>query len=163
MSWNQTPPPLSPLKPRIQQQSWDGTPAIDLYDPNTQFFENVSNINSDPSAPKNSTLNANRKINYSKYCLPSTVHQISDPESYNHNIPCSSYKSPKSPSMKNSFEFELSVTPHHSRSPLKSVSNHRYNYEDSSTSDLEAMLTSSIKKNDAPNPNHDNKGICAHF
>lgn len=167
MSWNHTPPPMSPRKPKIQQQSWEGTPTIHLYDPNREFFE------SNPTMPmagaavvnqaiKKSPTNQSRKVSYNRYCLPNPKHQMSDPGTY-YSMTSSSVKSPKSPNAQ-TFEFELSATPQHSRSPLKSAAPNRRYYEESSTSDsAPATLTSSPRKYEfgAFSPKFDNPGKCA--
>lgn len=73
------------------------------------------------------------------------MHQMSDPGSY-YNMTPNSQKSPSSPSAQ-AFEFELSMTPQHSRAPLKSAaSNRRRQYEDTSTSDLTPTSLMSPRK-----------------
>lgn len=145
MSWNQTPPPR---KPKIQQQSWDaGTPTIHLYDPNREFVHENSNVTvaSSPPAQRNVKI-LPKTVNYGKYCMPNPKHQMSDPGTY--HMASSSLKSPKSPRSQNNqvFEFELSCTPHNSRSPHKSMAPNRHYYADTSTSDsAPATLSSSIK------------------
>lgn len=124
---------MSPRKPKTQQQSWDGTPTIKLYDPNREFYESSPSMSG--ASIKKSPSNQTRKVNYNKICLPNPKHQMSDPGSY-YSMASSSLKSPKSPnSHSGKFEFELSVTPQHSRSPLKSVASNRRYYEDTSTSE----------------------------
>lgn len=165
MSWNQTPPPMSPRKPKIQQQSWDGTPTINLYEPNREFYESSPSMpmTTTTQAMKKSPTNQSRKVNYNKYCLPNPQHQMSDPGSY-YSMASSSLKSPKSPNSHNAqFDFELSVTPQHSRTPLKSVASNRRFYEDSSPSDsAPATLVSSSSSRkcefDAVSPKFDNPG-----
>lgn len=149
MSWNQTPPPMSPRRPKIQQQSWEGTPTVNLYEPTREFYDSSPNM---PVASasilhqtvKKSPANQGRKINYNKYCLPNPMHQLSDPGTYNNMMP-NSQKSPSSPAK--AFDFELSVTPqHHSRTPQKSVASNRRCYEDTSTSDLTPTSLMSPRK-----------------
>jgi hypothetical protein len=140
MSWSRTPPPLSPRKPK--QQSWEA-PTINLYDPNREFFDDSSSSSSAKilNAPKKSSASSSsRKMKYNKYCLPSTMHQMSDPGTY-------MVKSPKSPGTQQHFEFELSTTPKYTKSPLKTHTSNRRYYEDTSTSDsAPATLTSPMKK-----------------
>lgn len=129
---------MSPRKPKIQQQSWEGTPTVNLYEPTREFYDSSPNM---PAANasilhqtvKKSPANQGRKINYNKYCLPNPMHQMSDPGTCC-NVKPSSQKSPSSQSAL-AFEFELSVTPQHSRTPLKSVASNRRYYEDTPTSD----------------------------
>lgn len=162
MSWNQTPPPMSPRKPKIQQQSWEGTPTINLYDPNREFYDSNPNMPQTGAATiKKSSTNQTRKVNYGRYCLPNPQHQMSDPGTY-YSMTSTAPKSPKSPNAQ-TFEFELSVTPQHSRSPLKSVASNRRFYEDTSTSDsAPATLMSSSRKYEfgAVSPKFDNPGVC---
>lgn len=163
MSWNQTPPPLSPRKPKIQQQSWEGTPTINLYDPNREFYESSPNMQMAGTstlnqASKKGSTNQTRKINYAKYCLPNPMHQMSDPGTY-YNMSPTTQKSPKLPNTP-AFDFELSVTPQHSRTPLKSVASNRRYYEDTSTSDLTPTALMSPRKYEfeAVSPKYDNPG-----
>ncbi|KAG5682220.1 hypothetical protein PVAND_011586 [Polypedilum vanderplanki] len=139
-SWNKTPPPLSPRKAKQQQHSWDA-PTINLYDPNREFLDETSACDEKKSnsQKKNSSSSATRKIKYNnKYCLPNTVHQMSDPGTY--------LKSPKSPNSQH-FEFELSHTPKYSKAPMKTCTFNRRFYEDMSNSDsAPATLTSPMKK-----------------
>jgi hypothetical protein len=157
MSWNQStpPPPMSPRKPKIPQQSWDGTPTIKLYDPSRDFYESSPNMPS--GCVKKSPAGQTRKGNYSKYCLPSNpMHQMSDPGTYYNMTPTSCAKSPKSPSQ--TFEFEL--TPQHIiRAPLKSVTapNRRF-FEDTSTDTLKSPKKYEFS---AVSPKFDNPGTCA--
>lgn len=137
MSWNQTPmSPRKPMSPRMQQQSWEGTPTINLYEPNREFYDSSPNMPlASVSGPaRKSPSNQTRKINYNKYCLPNPKHQISDPGTYYNNMATTALKSPKSPREQN-FEFELSTPPNQTRSPLKCVGANRRYYEDTSTSD----------------------------
>lgn len=137
MSWNQTPPSMSPHKPKVQQKSWEGTPTISLYEPNREFYDRNSSMSMTSPAVKKSPTNQSRQINFAKHCLPNPRHQLSDPGSYY------SMSSPKSPSS-DQFEFELSVTPQHSsRSPLKSVAPNRRYCDDTSTSDPTSATISS--------------------
>lgn len=160
MSWSHTPPPMSPRKPKIQQQSWDGNPTINLYDPNREFYESNAATGAS-TAIKKSPTNQTRKLNYGRHCLPNPKHQMSDPGTYYSLASSSAVKSPKSPNAQ-TFEFELSVTPQHmSRSPLKSVAPNRRFYEDTSTSDsAPATLMSSARKYEfgAVSPKFDNPG-----
>jgi len=148
MSWNQTPPPMSPRKPKIQHSSWDGAPAINLYDRDSYDGGGEPLPNAAKKSPSGPAL---RKVNYGKYCLPNPQHQMSDPGTYYSSALSRSPKSPKSPGTQ-VFEFELSSAPQQQqscrapagRSPLKAVGSNRRYYEDSSTSDsAPAMLTSS--------------------
>lgn len=164
MSWNQTPPAGS-RKPKIQQQSWVGTPTINLYDANREFYDSSPSMQMS-SAPipnqatvKKSPTNHPRRINYNNYCLPSQMHQMSDPGTY-YNMTSSSQKSPKSPNAQ-AFEFELSSTPQRSRTPLKSVASNRRYYEDTSTTDLTPTALMSPRKLEfgAVSPKFDNPGM----
>jgi hypothetical protein len=144
MSWNHTPPSVSPRKSKIQQQSWDGTPTIKLYDPNREFYESSPNmpIASVSNQPiKKSPVNQPRKINYSKYQANAT-HQMSDPGNY-YSMASSALKSPKSPKTP-TFDFELSAAPQKHNSPIKCVTSNRRYYEDSSSESAPATLTSSL-------------------
>jgi hypothetical protein len=158
MSWNQpTPqPPMSPRRPKIQQQSWDGTPTIKLYDPSRNFYESSPNMPSASGSVKKNPATQVRKTNYSKYCLPSNpMHQMSDPGTYYNMTPTGGSKSPNSPSQ--TFEFEL--TPQHSaRLPLKSVtaSNRRF-FEDTSADTLQSPKKYEFS---AVSPKFDNPGTC---
>ena len=165
MSWNHTPPPSSPRKPKIQQQPWEETPSINLYDPNREFYESSPNMQmagtSTPNqAYKKSLTNQTRKINYAKYCLPNPMHQMSDPGTY-YNMSPTNQKSPKLPNTP-TFDFELSVTPKNSHTPLKSVTSNRRYYEDTSTSDLTPTTLMSSRKYEfgAVSPKFDNPGMC---
>lgn len=161
MSWNQ-----SPRKPRMQQQSWEGTPTINLYEPNREFYDSSPNmplasVSSVSSQVKNSPTNQSRKINYNKYCLPNPKHQISDPGTYyNSNVATTSLKSPKSP-REQTFEFELSTPPQSSRSPLKNFTPNRRFYDDTSTSDSAPATLVSQRKYEfgAVSPKMDNPGM----
>jgi len=140
MSWS-TPPSATSRKPKIQQ-TWDGPPAINLYDPS----RNLSDETSIHSPRIVSVTKKNIRKANNKYALTNTVHQMSDPGIYHMAVASKSPKSPKSPNSQ-TFEFELSTTPQHFRSPLKSVSSNRRQYEDSSTSDsAPSILTSPMKK-----------------
>lgn len=157
MSWNQTPPPTA-RKPKIQQQSWVGTPTINLYDANREFCDSSSSMQISSAPISNQTIkksptNHPRRINYNNYCLPNQMHQMSDPGTY-HNM---NQKSPKSPNAQG-FEFELSTTPQHSRTPLKSVASNRRFYEDTSTTDLTPTALMSPRKFEfgAVSPKFDN-------
>lgn len=131
MSWH-TPPPLSPRKPKIQQQSWDEVPKINLYDPTRD--DDFSNSRY-PGTPSSSSMKTSKRSGYQKYCLPNPQHQMSDPGSYNTSI-----KSPKSPRGAQTFEFELTSTSEcSSKSPMRSTC--RY-YEDSSTSESAPAILS---------------------
>lgn len=157
MSWNRTPPLIqSPRKPKIQQQSWDGTPTINLYEPNREYYDSSPNVPSaSASQPmKKAPASHARKINYGKYCLPNPLHQMSDPGTYyNMTSSSSSQKSPKSPNT--AFDFEMS-----SRSSLKSVASNRRYYEDTSASDTTSSALMSPRKFEfgAVSPKFDNTG-----
>lgn len=143
MSWNQQ-ASMSPRKPKMQQQSWEGTPTINLYEPNREFYDSSPNVPlaSISSPAKKSPTNQSRKVNYNKYCLPNPKHQISDPGTYYNNVATTALRSPKS-SMEKNFDFELS---NQTRSPLKSSGSNRRYYEETSTSDsAPATLTSQRK------------------
>lgn len=133
MSWSHTPPPLSPHKIKSKQQtSSDITQCGKSYD-------NERN-NSPTSSSIAKKCPSSRKINYGKYCLPTTPHQLSDPGFYSSR----NLKSPKSPSQH--FEFELSTPSHFTRSPQKN--NIRY-YDNTASSDsAPATLSSPLKKYD---------------
>lgn len=83
---------------------------------------------------------------------------MSDPGTY-YNMTSSNQKSPKSPNAQ-AFEFELSTTPQHSRTALKSVASNRRHYEDTSTSDLTPTALMSPRKFEfgAVSPKFDNPG-----
>lgn len=159
MSWKQA--PMSPRKPKVQQQSWEGTPTINLFEPNREFYDSspnvplasisVSQVRKSPTAPT-------RKINYNKYYLPN--HQTSDPGTYYGNTATTALRSPKSP-REQTFEFELSSPPQQTRSPLKSVgSNRRYYEESPQESPARATLTSHRKYEfGAVSPKFDNPGM----
>lgn len=161
MSWNHTPPPLSPRKPKIQQQSWEA-PTINLYDTNREFYESSPNMQiASTSANKTNKKfpsNHSKKINYTKYCLPNPMHQMSDPGTY-YSMSPTKQKSPKLPSTP-VFDFELSATTHRSRTPLKSAASNRRCYEDTSTSDLTPTSLMSPHKFEfgAVSPKFDNPG-----
>lgn len=147
-------------KPKTQQQSWEGTPTINLYEPNREFYDSspnvplasisVSHVRKSPTAPT-------RKINYNKYYLPNQ--QTSDPGTYYGNTATTALRSPKSP-REQTFEFELSSPPQQTRSPLKSVgSNRRYYEETPQESPARATLTSHRKYEfGAVSPKFDNPG-----
>lgn len=165
MSWNHTPPPLSPRKPKIQQQSWDRTPTINLYDPSREFYDSSPNMQMAGTSTLNQTnkknsTNQTRKINYAKYCLPNPMHQMSDPGTY-YNMSPTNQKSPKLPDTP-VFDFELSVTPQHSRTSLKSVISNRRYCEETSTSDLTptSLMPSRKYEFGAVSPKFDNPGMC---
>jgi len=154
MSWNHTPP--STRKPKIQQQSWDGTPTINLYEPSREYESNPNMpIAGVSQAMRKSPGIQPRKVNYNKYCMPNPKHQMSDPGSYTNMSPVSS-KSPKSPNQ--TFDFEL-TSPQHSRTPLKSVAANRRFYEDTST-DLTPVALMSPRKFEfgAVSPKYDKPG-----
>lgn len=162
MSWNHTPPPASPRKPKMQQQSWDGTPTINLYEPNREYYDSSPNMpvagaTLSSQAMRKSPAAQARKINYNKYCLPNPMHQMSDPGTYYNMTP--SQKSPKSPNAQ-AFDFEMSVTPQHSRSPMKSAASNRRYYEESSTSEATPAALMSPRKYEfgAVSPKFDNPG-----
>lgn len=161
MSWNRTPPPIQSLrKPKSHQQSWDETPTINLYEPTRGYYDSSPNMPSASSsqAMRKSPATHSRKINYNKYCLPNPMHQMSDPGTYYNMSPSSSQKSPKSPNA--AFDFELTVTPQQSRSPLKSVASNRRYFEDTSTSDATQSGLMSPRKFEfgAVSPKFDNPG-----
>lgn len=159
MSWNHTPPPQSPRKPKVQQQSWDETPTINLYGPHREFNQSSPNVpvTNVPQAFKKSPTSQSRKVNYNR-CLPNPMHQMSDPGTY-YNMTSSSQKSPQSPNSQ-TFDFELSVTPQMGRSPLKNVASNRRLYEDTSTSDSSPTTLSSPRRYEfgAVSPKFDNPG-----
>lgn len=155
MSWKtKTPPPLSPRKPKIQQQSWEGAPTINVYDPSRDFFDESSSCAAMTGNPlkKNTGSSASQKSKYNKYFSPNAMHQMSDPGTYYMAASSSLSKSPNSPKSPNTkkFDFELSTTPddRFSRSsPSKSFGSNRRYYEDTSTSDsAPATLASPLKK-----------------
>lgn len=149
MSWNQT--PMSPRKSKLQQQSWEETPTINLYDSHREFYDSMP-LAGVSSQVKKSPTNQSRRINYNKY-LPNPKHQISDPGTY-YNM-ATNVKSPKSP-REQTFEFELSTPPHTSRSPLKSVGSNRRFYEDTLASDSAPATLISQRKYEfgAVSPSH---------
>lgn len=135
MSWHTPPPPLSPRKPtKIQQQSWDEVPKINLYDPSRSEDSGVSMSLPGTSSMKKST----KKIGYQKCCIPNAKHQMSDPGSYHTS---NSLKSPKSPGSQ-VFEFELTSSPDSNlpRSPLRP--NSRQHYFEESSDSAPAIMTS---------------------
>jgi hypothetical protein len=133
MSWH-SPSPLSPRKPKIQQQSWDEVPKINFYDPSRDKDSGVSSYPG-TSLSSMTTKHISKRSGYQKYCLPNPQHQMSDPGSYHSST---SIKSPKSPGSQ-VFEFELTSTPEKLvRSPLRS----RHFHEDSSTSDSAPAILS---------------------
>lgn len=159
MSWS-TPPSIASRKPKVQQSSWEGTPTINLYEPNREMSDETNS--SGTSFMKKNDININRKAKHNQYTLPNTMHQMSDPGLYYMAVSSRSPKSPKSPNSQK-FEFELSTTPQYSRSPLKSVACNRHNYQDSSTSDsAPSILNSPIKKIEygAVSPKFEGTGIC---
>ncbi|XP_070498804.1 uncharacterized protein Rgk2 isoform X2 [Chironomus tepperi] len=161
MSWS-TPPSIASRKPKVQQSSWEGTPTINLYEPNREMSdERNSNDTRNTSFVKKNVSNINRKAKHSQYSLPTTMHQMSDPGLYYMAVSSRSPKSPKSPNSQK-FEFELSTTPQYSRSPLKSVASNHHHYQDSSTSDsAPSILTSPMKKFEygAVSPKFEGSGI----
>ena len=155
MSWNQT--PMSPRNSKMQQQSWDETPTINLFGAHRELYDSSPNmpLASASSQVKKSPTNQSRGINYNKYCLPNPKHQISDPGTYYNNSATTALKSPNSP-REQTFEFELSTPPHSTRSPLKIVGSNRRYYEDSSTSDSAPATLVSQRKYEfgAISPSH---------
>lgn len=134
MSWSHTPPPLSPHKIKPKQHTSSDTPQCG------KSYDGGERNNSPTSSSIAKKCPSSRKINYGKYCLPTTPHQLSDPGFYSSR----NLKSPKSPSQH--FEFELSTPSHFSRSPQKN--NIRY-YDNTATSDsAPATLSSPMKKYD---------------
>lgn len=134
MSWS-TPPSATSRKPKIKQ-TWDGGPAINLYD--------TSRDETSIHSPKIvSVTRKNSRTARSNFNLPNTMHQMSDPGIYYMAMSSRSPKSPKSPNSQK-FEFELSTTPQRLRSPLKN----RHQYEDSftSTDSAPSVLPSPVNK-----------------
>lgn len=160
MSWNQTPPPMAPRKPKAQQQSWDGTPTISLYGPSREFYESSPNVPLAHCAMKKSPTNQTRRVNYGR-CLPANpTHQMSDPGTY-YNMTPTSQKSPKSPHAQ-AFDFEMTVTPQLGRSPLKSVGPNRLCDDATTSESTPSALGISPRKLEfgAVSPKFDNPGTC---
>lgn len=146
MSWHTPPPPMSPRKPKVQQQSWDEVPKINLYDSSRSEDSGVSM--SLPGTANSVTSAANKKVSrksavggFHKYSAPNPKHQMSDPGSYN------TYNSLKSPNLAGSqvFEFELTSSPDTMRSPLRQSIQHFF--EDSSTSDSAPAIMTPQRRN----------------
>jgi hypothetical protein len=148
MSWHTPPPPMSPRKPKIQQQSWDEVPKINLYDSSRSEDSGVS-----MSLPGSSSMTSTTKKVVArkcvvggyqqKYCAPNPKHQMSDPGSYHTS---SSLKSPKSPGSQ-VFEFELTSSPdtNQAKSPLRASIQHFF--EDSSVSDSAPAIMTPQRRN----------------
>ncbi|CRK92528.1 CLUMA_CG006104, isoform A [Clunio marinus] len=154
MSWNHTPPPLSPRRPKVQQ-SWEGTPTISLYDSSREFFDSSQNMQKTGSPIQNQMIRKSptsqvKKLNYGKYCLPNPRHQMSDPGSY-YSMISAVPNSPNSPASQ-TFDMELSVTPQHSRTPLKSVGTNRRFYDDTTTTSSDSAPATLVSSSSSSSP-----------
>lgn len=150
MSWHTPPPPpMSPRKPKVQQQSWDEVPKINLYDSSHVSEDSGVCMSLPASTSMTSTSKKNARkcgvVGYQKFgcAAPNPKHQMSDPGSYHTS---NSLKSPKSPGSQ-VFEFELTSSPdtNRSKSPLRASIQHYF--EDSSTSDSAPAIMTPQRRN----------------